>query len=154
MATELNLSPRYAQWAVQGLARLVSTFAVLQGSLIILGGKDRWSSPGYAVAMQVPGAPATWGVALALIGAVTILFSFTHHMRLTASSLFLFCFWCACFTTASVVATFRNPLASTSFTYVFMMILGGFLAVIYWKSWALNSTLGERVRDEVREQAS
>lgn len=154
MPNELNISGRYAQWAIQGLTRLLAAFAVFQGLLIAFTDPRRWSTPSYVVAIQVPGAPPSWGISLVVIGAAALAFSFTRKMRAVSISLFLFSLWSASFMVVSVAAVLQNPLASTSFTWVFFMIIGGCLSVIYWQSWSLNQTLAERVRNEIRDQAT
>jgi len=155
MATELNIAPRYAQWAVQGLARLLATFAILQGGWIVLGGSARWSGASYAVAMLVPGAPATWGVTLALAGVAALALTFTHHLRPVAVALFVIALWCGCFTAAIVAAALRNPLASAGFAFPVLLIVGLVLAAIYWHSGELRQGLAERVRADVgRDEAA
>lgn len=149
MPTELNLAPSYTQWAVQGLARLIATFAILQGFLITAGGPKRWSSPAYAVAILVPGAPATWGLTLLAIGAAILLGTFTVCLRCTAVALFLLTSWAAGMTTASVAAWFRDERASTGFNYPLLGIIAAVLAVIYWKSGTLRASLPGRVRHAV-----
>lgn len=39
-------------------------FAAIYGMVTIIGGAARWSTPAYDVAIQVPGAPQSWGVVL------------------------------------------------------------------------------------------
>lgn len=149
MPTELNIAPRYAQWAIQGFARLIATWAILQGGLITAGGAKRWSSPAYAVAILVPGAPATWGVSLLVIGALILAGTFTVCLRLTAVALYLLSVWAAGMTTASVAAWSRDERASTGFNYPLLGVIAAVLAVIYWRSGALRASLPERVRRAV-----
>lgn len=59
------------------LIRVIGFWAVLNGSLICLGGASRWGSPAYNVVEQVPGAPETWGVVIILAGLCTLVGSYT-----------------------------------------------------------------------------
>lgn len=48
-------------WASRAAAYVFSVYGVLQGTVIILGGPNRFSAIGYRTAMAVPGAPPSWG---------------------------------------------------------------------------------------------
>jgi hypothetical protein len=47
---------------------VMACYAMLQGSLVILGGPHRFAQIGYKTAMIIPGAPASWGWALLIFG--------------------------------------------------------------------------------------
>lgn len=136
MPTELNLAPRLSQWAVQALTRLVATYAVIQGILIVTGGPKRWSSPGLAVAMSVPGAPASWGISLGIFGLITMCATFTYRQMLVAVGVFMIGVWCFFFCTASLLSVIRTPTTATTGvpTYTVLSIIAMTLAVIYYRS--------------------
>lgn len=43
-------------------------YCLVQGAGIVIGGAIRWSGPGYTYLRDTPGAPASWGWALVLLG--------------------------------------------------------------------------------------
>jgi len=43
-------------------------YSLVQGAGIILGGDIRWTGPAYTLLREVPGAPESWGWALAILG--------------------------------------------------------------------------------------
>ena len=57
----LRLSFQLNGWLLAGFAVLVST-------LITLGGEERWRGEPFQIAMQLPGAPETWGWSLGTFG--------------------------------------------------------------------------------------
>ena len=56
----------------RAISQVVAGYALVQGLLILLGGTERFSAPGYRAALQVPGAPAVWGVVILLAGMILI----------------------------------------------------------------------------------
>lgn len=71
MAPRVN--PSIADGVIGLTAYLYAAFDVLAGVFIILGGRKSWSAPAYHTALQVPGAPASWGSALLLFGVALLL---------------------------------------------------------------------------------
>lgn len=133
---ERRLQPDLAQWVVQSLARLLATFAILQGGAIIVGGTDRWRGPSFAVALTVPGAPATWGWALAIFGALALYGTFHPRHRLTGWALAAIGAWCMFFAGSFVIVLTQLEHAPTTgiFTYGFMAVFACILSVAYSRS--------------------
>ena len=133
---ELRLSPTVAQWVVQALTRLLATFAIIQGAFIIMGGPERWRAPSFAAAMTVPGAPASWGWALAALGALTLAGTFTAHMRVTAVSAIGIGAWCLFFAISFTITALRDPSAATTgvWAYGTFAVAGSTLGVAYYQS--------------------
>lgn len=52
---------------------VMACYAILQGTLIIIGGPARFSQTGYHTAMIIPGAPASWGWVLGICGVVAFI---------------------------------------------------------------------------------
>jgi hypothetical protein len=80
------------------IVRVLSFGAVVFGLGLIWGGPDRFTSPGFAVARLMPGGCYTWGAAIALFGAVTLIgIAAGWVRRVVLSGLFLqgawFLFW-------------------------------------------------------------
>lgn len=133
---KLNLND--AQWIVQALARLICTYAIIQGAGIVLGGPQRWQSRGLATAMSVPGAPDSWGLALAILGVVGLVATFKPHARWTAASLVGVAAWSYFFAITLGDTTVRDPHVATtgSPVYTLSACVACILAVAYWRSRA------------------
>jgi hypothetical protein len=121
---------------VQALTRLLATFGVLQGLGIILGGPGRWGSPSLRVAMMVPYAPASWGVAIAILGVLAIAGTFLARHRLTSLAMFGMSAWCLFFAIGLLVTVLREPKVSTTGvpTYFALAIVCCCLSVAYAQS--------------------
>lgn len=66
-----DMAPAVAASFTRLSALALLTFAAAYGAITIAGGAERWSAPAYEVALQVPGAPESWGAVLfgaALVG--------------------------------------------------------------------------------------
>lgn len=133
---ELVLQPRIAQWTTQAFARLLATFAILQGMTIMLGGERRWSESQYDTAQLVPGAPGSWGVILFLTGAVALYGSLTCRLRVAVGGLVAAGVWCAFFAIALAEAILTIPgAAATPFTtYSILTVAFMLAAAAYWQS--------------------
>jgi ABC-type Mn2+/Zn2+ transport system permease subunit len=134
--TANQLSPTVAQWMVQALARLLGTFGFLQGVFIVAGGPSRWKSPGLAVAMLVPGAPASWGLAIGIAGTLAVVGTFFSRHRLTSAALWAMGAWCLFFAMSLVVTVLRDSRVATTgvFTYLFMAVICVCLSTAYAQS--------------------
>lgn len=73
---ETALKIHISQWAIQAITRTVGAYAMVQGVAIVLGGRERWSGPSFVRALQLPGAPASWGWILALLGLLVLASTF------------------------------------------------------------------------------
>jgi hypothetical protein len=67
---ERKLDPGISQWTVQALSRIVLTFGLIVGALILVGGEKRFSSEALSAALAYPGAPESWGW-VALLSGIT-----------------------------------------------------------------------------------
>lgn len=59
-----TLAPSVALSFTRLVAQMMLAFGTLYGVITIVGGAARWGSPAYEVALQVPGAPQSWGAVL------------------------------------------------------------------------------------------
>lgn len=94
----------------RAISQIVAGYALVQGMLIILGGEDRFSSPGYRVALGVPGAPTIWGVVIMLSGAVLIAGKAMHRNRVASVGAAFCSVWSFLF----AVAFYRSAVLSES----------------------------------------
>lgn len=136
MATTSKLEPNLARWVIQALARLLATYALVQGVVIVMGGAQRWRGSALAIAMQVPGAPATWGIALGICGALALLGTFRARMLLTSAALSLIGAWCMFFAISQLIVVVRDPHAGSTGvgTYTVLAIIAAVLSVAYRKA--------------------
>jgi len=130
---EEHLRADLSQWVVQALSRLFSTYAIVIGIFVITGGRERWSSPAFETAMQVPGAPASWGVAILIIGSVGLFGSLTARLRMVSGAMMGISIWCTFFTLSLLHAALKHPEAATTgvLTYGTMAVTAAVIGSIY-----------------------
>lgn len=136
MATTSKLDPGVCQWVVQALTRLMATYSVAQGILILIGGRPRWAGPGYVTALMLPGAPASWGITLLLVGALTIIGTFRVLMTTVTVGCYSTAVWCFFFGMAGFKTAVDNPQAGTTGipTYGVLGVTSAVLGVVYMQS--------------------
>lgn len=142
MSPELTINPRLAQFAVQLAGRVLSWFAILQGSFIIFGGLDRWSSPSFAAALLLPGSPPSWGIILVILGLSALVGSHMARLRPVIFGMFGGAAWCAFFAMAFGVTAMQNSLASTTGVWAYGLIgtLYGLIGLTYRQSRKLRKS--------------
>lgn len=134
--TELKINPRVAQVAVQMTARLIATFAIVQGITIIVGGPHRWSGLSYAVALKAPGAPASWGFALLAFGITALAGSLRDRVDVVAVGTFLTGLWCFFFSLSFATGAwlYRDANTTAMWTYGLLTIICSVVATAYHQS--------------------
>lgn len=135
---ERKLNLHDTQWIVQALARLLCTYAVIQGALIVLGGAQRWQSRGLATAMSVPGAPESWGIVLAALGVLGLIATFKPWPMWAAVALVGMAAWSFFFAITLADTIIRDPRVATtgSPVYTLSAVVACVLATAYWRSRA------------------
>lgn len=93
---------------------IASTYAIVQGIGICWGGIDRWGGMGYAVVRQLPGSPYSWGVPLALLGAIALTGSIRRNFWMKFAGLLGVVVWSFCFSAGSIAATVSDPRVGTT----------------------------------------
>lgn len=119
MPPETTLDARIAQWTTQALARLLATFALLQGGNIIVGGRARWSAESFTIALTVPGAPPSWGWALALPGALALAGSLLARRTIVMVGLFAVGVWCAFFALSFAATALTSVTSATTGVFAY-----------------------------------
>lgn len=136
--TVKEIHPYVAQWGVRSIARAAGTWAFIEGVIIILGGPDRWRSPSFATALQVPFAPTSWGVVALLLGPVIVVGTFLgwRGARVVGVALCALASWALFFALTFGITAWGNPYAATTAapTYFFVAVGLIVLGVIYFDS--------------------
>lgn len=132
---ERRLDPHLSQWIIQSLSRWLATYAIIQGAFIVLGGPARWQGPSFATALLVPGAPASWGVVLCILGVAALAGTFTAHYRTTAAAVFCIGAWAFFFAISVAKTAMGDPNAATTgiFVYGHQAVTAVALAIVYWR---------------------
>lgn len=127
------MDPRVSEWTIVALARLISTYAVLQGAGILLSNDARFGGASYTAALEFPGAPESWGITLLCLGAFSLFGSLMGNLRSVVFGLLSMSVWSGFFGVALGLAVLRNPTAGTTgmFVYATMMIICAVLASAY-----------------------
>ncbi|MFE2994988.1 hypothetical protein ACFXG4_08255 [Nocardia sp. NPDC059246] len=103
------INPAVAEAFTRLTALALLVFAVVYGVITIVGGESRWSAPAYEVALQVPGAPESWGAVL-LGAAVMGSLGFATRTLVLVMVGFAGCAaWSTCFALSIGVVAARNP---------------------------------------------
>jgi hypothetical protein len=110
-----TVSARFAIW-------VFVFYALWQGSGIVLGGLKRWSSPGYTLLREVPGAPASWGWALIIFGLLLGSASLLAMWRLKCVALASISIWSLGFSVGAQFATNTVPTAGTTGGPVYLLV--------------------------------
>ena len=120
-------------WASRICAYIMSFYGLVQGFVIVVGGANRFSAVGYATAMQVPGAPPSWGWFLIGCSLVCIIGIRTANWRLASLGMWLSGLWSMFFATAFAISALRDPHANLTamVAYGKDAILFILIAVIY-----------------------
>lgn len=114
---------------------VLAVFAVLVGLLILLGGPERWQAAAYKTAMELPGAPATWGWIILFAG---VLLTF-GNLVVSRQSIIVSCgvaaLWCTFFAITFGAQLFRDPEGVGNLGPA----VWGFIAIIYLLHAAAHS---------------
>jgi hypothetical protein len=129
----IAVSPHVAEWTLQGLARLTGTWAVVIGVSILFGGERRFSGPSYTYALQLPGAPPSWGVWILVGGLLVVAASLQGQRVMLFAALLVCALWSLSFATCTFLSLLDiNDAGGTGTpTYLYIGVLSIFLAAAY-----------------------
>ena len=130
---ELNLSA--ALWAIQALSRLLATAGVLLGLNIII--RPGWDGNAlYTTALQVPGAPPTWGVVILILAGNIAIGQILRKPTCTALGHFGASVWSLFFALSIVKTFFAIPTVPTGgiITYATLAIMHLVIGAVYFGS--------------------
>lgn len=131
--TERVIDAVVAQWFVRCVTRLIAAYAVVVGVAILIGGPQRFAGLSYRVAIQTPGAPSSWGVAIILAGVLMLAGSLFAMPRIIALGALLGAIWAALFAWAFSVAAIRYDEANTTaqWAYLTLFVLCGLISGVH-----------------------
>jgi hypothetical protein len=109
---------------------MATGFGVGLGVGMTIGGPQRLRDMTFQQIATVPGAPAVWGVPLAVLGAVALMGSVLEARRLTSFALVAMAAWSTLFALQFARAVLDNPNAAVTgvFAYGVLAIFAGVLA--------------------------
>jgi len=90
-------------------AYIFTCYAILQGTVILVGGEPRFSALGYDVAMNVPFSPEIWGVTIAISGIMGFVGVKTRSYRLGGLGMLFGAIWSVLFASAFLISAFQQP---------------------------------------------
>ena len=130
------MDPRVAQWVARTITRVSSVYAVGVGVTIVAGGSTRFGGLSYAVAINTPGAPASWGVVIATAGLVMLTGSLLAKPRVIGFGALLAAMWSLMFAWAFAVSAVRFADANTTapWSYGFLFLMFGVLSGAHFAS--------------------
>ena len=134
--TEHVMDPNIAQWVARTITRTSSVYALGVGATILAGGSDRFNGLSYAVAINTPGAPASWGVVIATAGLVMLTGSLLAKPRVIGFGALLAAMWSLMFAWAFAVSAVRFADANTTapWSYGFLFLMFGVLSGAHFAS--------------------
>ncbi|MBF6298203.1 hypothetical protein IU459_11695 [Nocardia amamiensis] len=104
-----DMNPFVAVTFTRFVAIVLLLFASVYGAITIIGGASRWSSPAYEVALQVPGAPESWGAALLGASVMGLVGFATRVLPVIAVGFGACAAWSTAFAFSIGVVAARNP---------------------------------------------
>jgi hypothetical protein len=141
-STELVVDPHLAQWAVRVIVASLALFASALGVAILVSGPERFGAVTFAVALRLPGAPATWGATILLAGLITLAGILLGRAIVVAAGMLLAGAWCLLFASAFLAAQLQYPSANSTAFWIYSaassicLIISG----TYGATWRANST--------------
>lgn len=125
---------RVAQWTVRAVTRVLAVYAIAQGVNIVLTVRSSWAgSPSLSTALDMPGAPASWGCASIIAGGFALAGSFIHRYPVVAFGMTLCAVWSLFFAITLAVSWLSGqPSPRTGlFTYAALALVEVIVAAAY-----------------------
>lgn len=99
--------------------RIMTGYCFVQGISIILGGDERFANSSYSYALQIPGAPWSWGAMLIGCGVLSQIGMLTKNDTVTAAGMCLAAFWSIFFALVFARAAISIPEANYTAMWVY-----------------------------------
>jgi hypothetical protein len=118
--TELVIDPHLAQWAFRAMTRILGLIAVGLGVAILLGGEERFGGLSYAVALETPGAPWSWGLWILASGIMVLLGTVVAKPKVIAFGAIAGAMWALLFAGAFTRAAILYGSANTTAPWAYL----------------------------------
>ena len=109
--------------------RLTATWAVLLGVAFTGGGTQRIVGPTWSGIASVPGAPATWGIPLAVLGVVALVGSLRDVRVPAVAGLYGIAVWCLAIMYGFARGVINDAHAAVTGPFTYALIAG--LAILF-----------------------
>jgi hypothetical protein len=116
------------KWATPGTVAARATiwafviYSLWQGAGIVVGGAERWSSPSFTYLREAPGAPASWGWALIVMGLLLGWASLARAWWIKCVALCGISTWSVGFASGAQYATTTVETAATTGGPVYLLV--------------------------------
>lgn len=90
-------------------AYVFACYAILQGTVILIGGPERFSALGYDVANHIPGSPYIWGVFIGTAGVIAFFGVKTRTYLLGGIGMIIAAVWSTMFAGAFLISAIQSP---------------------------------------------
>ncbi|WP_280224913.1 hypothetical protein [Nocardia farcinica] len=108
-AVHPNIDPAVARSFTRLTALAFLAFGAVHGLLTVLGGQARWSAPAYEVALQIPGAPESWGAVLLAASLLGLIGCAARLLPVIMAGFAGCAVWATCFALCVGIVAARNP---------------------------------------------
>lgn len=129
--SQLPVSPKAAEWAIRALARGLATWGLYVSVAILLGSTERFGGPSMIKALELPGAPPSWGASIGLSSACLLAGSLLGMRRLLVVGALANSAWAFFFALSYLFAQFALPTATvTGFPTYLAIAVANILVVV------------------------
>lgn len=134
MSRRVSVDPGVAQGLLAVTGYIYAAFAILVGLGTIVGGATRWRAAAYRTALQVPGAPESWGAALLIAGVLLLVGTIFATRSLIVTGALSCALWCLFFGVSIAIETWSNPAVGFTGPLVWMTF-GALYTVRFVSMW-------------------
>jgi hypothetical protein len=101
---------------------IMAGYCLVLGAVLTFADKDRFTSAGWSTAMQIPGAPHSWGIILGLCGAVMSYGILRRHWVLASYAAFCAGTWSMFFAVTFVISAVNYGTAGLTGIPTYLLI--------------------------------
>lgn len=109
---------------------LYAIYGLVQGVVIVSSSEARWGSPGYAVIMQAPNAPDSWGWVGLCASLLTIGGSATRRFWVKNTGILLLSIWTGAFASGAWGAVLASPVAGPTGPTVYFAVAAAIAVLV------------------------
>jgi hypothetical protein len=113
------------EWIAQSVAGTLGVGGSLLGAGLILGGPERFTSPGFTAARALPGEQYTWGGILVVLGLIVVWATLGGaHYRTLSTAIAMEGVWFSFFAVALAQSAIQQPSAAATGPFAYGMLAG------------------------------